>query len=181
MTQGGLELSKARTNDDTLKTEPLPRKGPGQVKPGKGLSLDPRNVEDRKVRLKEAGKKRIGHLGACQLPAAASRLLLWAERNLAVPSWKVLRGGAAVAAAAAVPAQTEEEVGSRGWVGTGPWHRKSRRPQEAWHLDNPLPRQEFKQGGAERHGPDLHPPSPHYDQGTVPSTGQTDSRHLPDW
>lgn len=67
-------------------------------------------MEDRKVGLEGAGEKRIRHQGACQLQAAASCLLLWAERNLAVPSWKVLRRGAA----ATVPAQTEEEVGSRG-------------------------------------------------------------------
>lgn len=45
-------------------------------------------------------------------------------------------------------------------VGTGPWHRKSRLPQEAWHLDNPLPRQGFKQGRTERQDLDLHTPSP---------------------
>lgn len=73
----------------------------------------------------------------------------------------MLGGGAA----ATVPAQTEEEVGSRGRMGTGPWHRKNRLPQEAWHRDNPLPRQEFKQGGAEMQYPDLHTPSLHYAQG----------------
>lgn len=45
-------------------------------------------------------------------------------------------------------------------VGTAPWHRKSRLPQEAWHLDNPLPRQEFKQGRTERQDLNLHTPSP---------------------
>lgn len=109
----------------------------------------------------EAGEKTIGLWGVCQLQAAVSCLMLWAGCYLAAPSWKVLRGGAA----ATVPAQPEEEVGSRGRVGTGPWHRKSRLPQGAWHQDNPLSRQEFKQGGAEMQLPDIHTSSPHYAQG----------------
>lgn len=112
----------------------------------------------------EAGEKMIRLWGACQLRAAASCLLLWAGCCLAAPSWKVLRGGAA----ATVPAQPEEEVGGRGRVGTGPWHRKSRLPQEAWHQDNPLPKQELYQGGAKMQYPDLHTPSLHYGQGRAP-------------
>lgn len=50
-------------------------------------------------------------------------------------------------------------------MGTGPWHRKSRLPQEAWHQDNPLLRQEFKQGAAQMQYPNLHTASLQYGQG----------------
>lgn len=69
---GGLEFTMAVTDDQA----PNPGRAPVQVSLGRGLSSDPQDVEDGKVRLKEAGEKRIGHEEACQLRAAASCLLL---------------------------------------------------------------------------------------------------------
>jgi len=51
-----------------------------------------------------------------------------------------------------------------GWA-RGPGTGRADSPRGAWHQDNPLSRQEFKQGGAEMQLPDIHTSSPHYAQG----------------